>query len=413
MANKCPLCGQALPETLDQNQLESRLEKLSVPFLRAEKAKLKEELEDRLAEARELGRKQAEMSLRAQITESKKAAAKSEKEFDRRLRIETDRARKDAERGMTQRLEHARRQLQEFERRRTAEIARIRKEAAAAAQKEVRLIAQRETVQNERKLEQLQSARDKERLQHEADTAKLQSKLEDVMRKLEKRTGEQFGEEGELDLYADLTRAFPKDRIERIGRGVKGADILHHVMDGTREAGCIVYESKNVSTWSKAFVGQAKKYHTQYSTPYVMIVSRVFPNRKRGMCVECDVPVVEPKLAVALAVVMRDGLVEIARLRLSRVGSDGKSHKLFSYVVSDEFQTKFRDMADAIAQLRVQQQKERDWHENCWAKESDLHGRIDKRHREIDAKFRSVVKGERSSRALIVVDEREFVSVLN
>ena len=127
MANKCPLCGQALPETLDQNQLESRLEKLSVPFLRAEKAKLKEELEDRLAEARELGRKQAEMSLRAQITESKKAAAKSEKEFDRRLRIETDRARKDAERGMTQRLEHARRQLQEFERRRTAEIARIRK----------------------------------------------------------------------------------------------------------------------------------------------------------------------------------------------------------------------------------------------------------------------------------------------
>ena len=131
------------------------------------------------------------------------------------------------------------------------------------------------------------------------------------------------------------------------------------------------------------------------------------------MCVECDVPVVEPKLAVALAVVMRDGLVEIARLRLSRVGSDGKSHKLFSYVVSDEFQTKFRDMADAIAQLRVQQQKERDWHENCWAKESDLHGRIDKRHREIDAKFRSVVKGERSSRALIVVDERECVSVLN
>ena len=55
-----------------------------------------------------------------------------------------------------------------------------------------------------------------------------------------------------------LKQAFLGDRIERISRGVKGADIIHSIMDGARLCGTIIYESKNVSTWNNAFVSQAK-----------------------------------------------------------------------------------------------------------------------------------------------------------
>ena len=145
--------------------------------------------------------------------------------------------------------------------------------------------------------------------------------MKSLNRQLEKKSGEQFGEMAELDLFAELKCAFPTDRIERVGRGVKGADIVHTVMDGNTVAGRIVYESKNVSTWQNAFIEQAKKYHAQYETPYVIVVSRVFPKKQRGMCVVDDVPVVEPRLATTLAAVMRDGILEIAKLRPTKVGT--------------------------------------------------------------------------------------------
>jgi hypothetical protein len=232
--------------------------------------------------------------------------------------------------------------------------------------------------------------------------SRLQSKVDDLNRQLEKKSGEQFGEEGELDLYAELVRAFPRDEIERIGRGVKGADILHTVMDGEREAGCIIYESKNVSTWSNTFITQAKKYRTQYETPYVMVACRVFPKKQRGMCVVDDMPVVEPRLAKTLASVMREGILEIAKLRLTKVGTDGKARELFAYVVGNEFQTRFRDMADAVDKLKDIQKAERTWHENQWTKESRLHAQIEGRHREVNAKLQLIVKAEGGRKLMAV-----------
>ena len=147
--------------------------------------------------------------------------------------------------------------LKEAETKRNAEVARAKREAA-------------------------EDAREKEQLKHTLEMSRLQSKVDDLNRQLEKKPGEQFGEEGELDLYNELAWTFPNDKIERIGRGVKGADILHTVMDGEKIAGCIVYESKNVSTWLNTFFTQAKKYHTQYETPYVMIVTVCSPRRSVG-----------------------------------------------------------------------------------------------------------------------------------
>jgi hypothetical protein len=172
----------------------------------------------------------------------------------------------------------------------------------------------------------------------------LQGQLDNLSRKLEKQSGEQLGAEAELDLFTELKHAFPGDRIERIGRGVKGADIVHQVMDGTKVAGRIIYESKNTSDWTKSFIAQAKKYQTQYETPHVLIVSRVFPSKEKGLCVVKDIPVVERRTAVALATVIREGVIEIAKLKLSGKFHDEKSQELFEYIVGDKFCTRFREM---------------------------------------------------------------------
>ena len=131
------------------------------------------------------------------------------------------------------------------------------------------------------------------------------------------------------------------------------------MIDGTNTVGRIVYENRNVkiADWSNKFITQADKYRAQYETPYVMIVSRAFPKGKKDFCVAQQIPVVCPRMAVALASVMQEGIVAIGRLRLSGVGRDEKAHDLFQYLVSDKFEARFRGIADSVDSLRQQQKR--------------------------------------------------------
>ena len=245
-------------------------------------------------------------------------------------------------------------------------------------------------------LEKVQDGREKDRIRYATGSARLQNQVEELSRKLEKQTSEQRGEEAELDLFTELRQIFQPlgDKIERIGRGIRGADIVHDVMDGTKLAGRIIYESKDTQDWSKEFIAKAKRYQTQYETPHVMIVSHRFPDkRQKGLCVEKSIPVVERCMAVSLAKIIRSGVLEIAGLRMSSSLRDKKSQELFDYIVGDRFGTRFREIAEGIASLRERQQKERTWHEDSWEVESKIHDRIDSRHRELGAQIDAIVRG--------------------
>lgn len=165
-------------------------------------------------------------------------------------------------------------------------------------------------------------------------------------------------------------------------------------MEGTKQCGRIVYESKNVTQWSNAFVAQAKKYQTQYETPHVIVVSNVFPNKQKSICICENVPIASLRTAVPLASIVRDGILEISRLKVSDFGRDEKSRELFEYIISDKFGTRFREIADTIETLRDQQRKEKTWHENAWENRSKLHDRLDSRQNEIAAQIRSITNRE-------------------
>lgn len=346
MPSRCPLCGQPLPNAIKENELQSRIQKLASPALTVERKKLKEEFDERLEVAIEKTRQIAE------------------RQFQRELRTARESARIDAQRDL-------KKQVTDAERR-----------------------AVRRTEQNsETKLEKLRSERERDKIRHAEESARFQRQLDELLRKLDKQSGERLGTEAELDLYKEITQAFPRDRIEKIGRGVKGADIVQGIVEGERVVGRIVYESKNTQTWNKEFITQAKSYQTQYETPHVMVVTRAFPPKYKGFCAVRDIPVIAPAMAVSLAKVIRQGIVEISKLRLSGNLSDAKSQELYEYIVGDKFCTRFREMAECVSSLREHQDKERDWHERAWQAESKIHERMGGRHREVDAQIRAIVSG--------------------
>jgi hypothetical protein len=104
--------------------------------------------------------------------------------------------------------------------------------------------------------------------------------------------------------------------------------------------------------------------------------------------------VVSLRTAIPLATIIRDGIVEIAQLRVSDIARDEKSKELFDYIISDKFGTRFKEIAQAVDNLRDQQRKERTWHENSWESRTKLHDQLDSRHREITAQIRAITNRE-------------------
>jgi hypothetical protein len=364
---------------------------LAAPILAQEKRRLKQELDgeyqQRLRQREDILRKQASQSARAEVRRETaslraEAAAAQRRLEDARRSHEADlrRIRKEAQQDAGQDMER--------------EISRMEKEAERRERHAVKSAAR----EFEARVQAAEAKRERERAHHEIDISRLQHKVEDLSRRLEKTQSEQLGEEAEVDLFAKLRAAFPEDQIERIGKGIKGADILHRIKVGPKEVGCIVYESKNVSTWQSAFISKGKQYQRQYNTPYIVIATRTLPRRQKGLCVVSGIPVVEPMMAVPLAEIIREAVVEIGQMRLSSQGRGAKAQRLFEYILSDEFRGRFRGIAEAVTELRDQQEKERDWHEGAWEKRTDLHDRIETCRREVAAKLKTITSAEERAR---------------
>ena len=379
MPTTCPVCGQPVLK-LDAEELQQRVSELASPLIQEEKERLEHAFDQRVETEKRKLEVAAEKRLRSEyekklLQERKAGLAEAEKIFGAQL-AEAQKKVSEGERKFNERVEAVRTELQR----------KLEKQSTTAVQRAVK--------DAEKRFEKSEEEKEKDRLRFEAEKTRLQNELEKLSRKLESQSGEELGEEGERDLVVLLRQAFQGDRIERIGRGVKGADIVHQIMDGTKLCGTIIYESKNVSNWNNSFVNQAKKYQTQYETPHVVIVSTVFPNKQKSMCICEGIPVVSLRTAIPLATIIRDGIIQISHLKVSDVARDEKSKELFDYIISDRFGTRFKEIADAIEDLQDQQRKERTWHENAWESRTKLHDRLESRHREIGTHIRSITDRE-------------------
>jgi len=411
MAGRCPLCGQSLPKAISNAKLEAGLQKLAMPALIAERKRLRDQHEAHLAAHREQARQRAEREvaerLRAANERARRAEQASErqslrlkKEYFDRLAKESAGARREAQNSVRMQLLDAQKRAKDADNRSRRAVEQARKESNNLIRKEVAHALRISARENEEKLNKAQAERRKDKVRHEAERAKLQGQLDELSRKLDNQSGERLGTEAECDLLAELKNVFRGDDIKRVGRGVKGADLLHAVKHEGKIVGRIVYESKNTGNWNNSFILQAKKYRAQYETMHVMIVTRTFPDKQRGFCVRKGIPIVEARAAVALATIMREGIVRISELGVTGRSRDAKSHELFEYVISEKFSTRFHEIAEGISSLRERQEKERTWHENSWREEDKIHDRIQNRHREVEAEIRAIVMPASNGRPL-------------
>src|SRR5438128_1043668 len=86
-----------------------------------------------------------------------------------------------------------------------------------------------------------------------------QKTIDHLQRQLANKTANELGDDAEIDLFEMLRNVFTDDRITRIQKGERGADIKQEVRYKGVVAGIILFDSKNRRAWQEMFASKLKE----------------------------------------------------------------------------------------------------------------------------------------------------------
>jgi hypothetical protein len=217
--------------------------------------------------------------------------------------------------------------------------------AKAAAEDEAKAVKQNhEAVVNERLLEQ-REAMEKDKTaslnakdaKHFEENQKLKEKLDEALRKLEKKTAEELGEGAELDLFEELKAQFEGDRIRRVPKGTPGADIIHEVVENGKLCGKIVYDSKKRASWKTEYAMKLCEDKIAEDADHAILSLLKFPADARQLELRDGVILANPARVGVIAEILRDNIVRAHGLRLSGQEREKKKGELYAYITSERF----------------------------------------------------------------------------
>ncbi len=202
-----------------------------------------------------------------------------------------------------------------------------------------------------------------------------QKKLaEEMKRKAEQGSTQLQGEVQELILEELLRNAFPFDLITEVGKGVRGADCVHHVRNQFgQECGKIIYESKRTKDFSMEWIEKLKKDMRSMGVDVAVIVTQCYPKgmdcfgEKDGVWI-CSFDEVK-----AVSYILRDGIVKLSGAIKSQENRGDKMHMLYDYLTSTEFSEQWKAIREGFMSMKLSIQRERDAMEKMWkAREKQL-----------------------------------------
>lgn len=375
---------------------QAELEKFRIETA-AEAEKLKEAALAKETAAREEGKKAAEIVMQAQIAEALQAKIAAEATM-KSIVAEAEQAKKIAD----QVASTAKAEL-EAERTQAASMAeKLKQEALAkeiAAREEGKKVAeaaaQAQLAETEQRMQTLKESQENalaQRLQEQRDALekqavadinaerakafqdkqKLEATLQDVQRQLQNKTAQELGEGAELDLFEELKREFPDDKITRVAKGAAGADVLHTVRYNGKDCGLIVYDSKNHKSWRNDFVNKLRTDQLSAKADHAILSSHVFPSGAHQLHIQDGVIVTNPARVVALVELLRRHIIQMNGLRVSNEERDQKTAAVYEFITSDRYKTlldQIETHADSLLDLDAKEEKA---HKTTWTRRGQL-----------------------------------------
>jgi hypothetical protein len=329
----CPMCEQPIGQDIAR-RIEARMREQQEAATTRARAEMAGAAEQAVAAARNEAKAQAEAAVTARLADAHARLAQAEQ-----ARAETAR-----------------------------QIAALKAEQQAAVEQRVAEV--QETLARQK--EDLQREKETAVLAEKAKVLKLTSELADLQRKLEGKSAHELGEGSEIDLFEQLRAAFEGDRIQRVPKGVNGADVIHEVVHNGRTCGKIVYDAKNRDAWQNGFAVKLNADKLAQGADHAILSSNKFPKDRREIHLQDGVIVAAPARVLAIVEILRDQLIRLHELRVSNEQRDGKTEELYAFITSEHCKQLIGQVEAQAGKMLDLDAKEVEAHRRVWDQRKKL-----------------------------------------
>lgn len=197
----------------------------------------------------------------------------------------------------------------------------------------------------------------------------MRTQIEELKRKSEQGSMQIQGEVQEDNLKELLSSSFPTDQIQDVEKGIKGADLIHHVSNGYGQPiGTLLWESKNTKAWSPSWIQKLKDDQMQCKAGIAILVSTVLPTDISSFGQVNGVWVVAPQYVLPLTQALRAQLLQVFQMQRSMEGKDQKMELLYTYLSGHDFRNRVEAIVTAFATMKEDLEKEKRAFDRIWKK---------------------------------------------
>jgi hypothetical protein len=207
----------------------------------------------------------------------------------------------------------------------------------------------------------------------------MQRQVEELKRKSEQGSQQLQGEAQEIELEKDLHSKFPGDLIEPVAKGEFGGDVLQRVIGPLNQnCGTILWEIKRTKNWSDGWLAKLRDDQRAAKAEIALLVSHAIPKGVDAFDYIEGVWVTGPRYALAVAIALRQSLIEIATARAASVGQKTKMEQVYQYLTGPLFRQRIEAIVEKFSDMQADLAKERKAMTRLWAKrESQIRGVIE------------------------------------
>jgi hypothetical protein len=214
-------------------------------------------------------------------------------------------------------------------------------------------------------------------LEKEQTISSMQRQIEELKRKAEQGSQQLQGEVQELELEQLLNSKFPRDMILPVPKGEFGGDVLHRVIGPLGQpCGTILWESKRTKNWSDGWLAKLREDQRAAKAEVSVIVSQVLPKDVETFGLVEDVWVAHPKVALPMAMSLRQTLIEVAGARQASEGQQTKMEMVYRYLTGPRFRQRVQAIVEAFSSMRDDLDRERKAITKQWAKREEQIDRV-------------------------------------
>ncbi|MGD2063414.1 MAG: DUF2130 domain-containing protein [Nitrospirota bacterium] len=204
----------------------------------------------------------------------------------------------------------------------------------------------------------------------------MQKQIQDLKRRAEQGSQQLQGEVLELELEAQLRARFPHDTIDPVPKGEHGGDVLQRVVGPPGLCGTILWESKRTKNWSDGWLPKLRDDQRAAKAEIALLVSLALPKDVETFSLVDGVWVAHPRVAMPVAMVLRQSLIEVATARQAGEGQETKMERVYEYLTGPRFRLRVEAIVEAFSTMQEDLDKEKKAITKQWAKRAEQIDRV-------------------------------------